>query len=120
MTIVAAVVILGSSMPAVACTEGCTPGFWKNHPEAWPTGYSPGSHFYDGITFMGALNLRGGGINALARHTAAALLNAAHPDINYVLSCATIYEWFDFAIEYDRIEGIKDALDFFNNLGCDL
>jgi hypothetical protein len=26
-----------TSQPAKACVEGCTPGFWKNHPEAWPT-----------------------------------------------------------------------------------
>jgi hypothetical protein len=86
--------------------EGCTPGYWKNNADkkgavSWvPTGYSPSDKFSDvfGVvitvraggrrtitdpTLLQALQATGGGVDALARHAVAALLNAAHPDIAY-------------------------------------
>ncbi len=76
--------------------EGCTPGFWKNHLDAWgPTGYSPGDDFdttfsvdlFDpDITLEDAVWAKGGGNKKLARHGTAALLSAAHPDVGYPLS----------------------------------
>lgn len=30
------------SGPAPSC-EGCTPGYWKNHPGSWPAPYDPGT-----------------------------------------------------------------------------
>jgi hypothetical protein len=86
--------------------EGCTPGYWKNNADkkgavSWvPTGYSPSDKFSDvfGVvivvraggrrtitdpTLLEALKATGGGVNALARHGVAALLNSAHPDIAY-------------------------------------
>jgi hypothetical protein len=86
--------------------QGCTPGFWKNNADkkgavAWgPTGYSPSQKFsavfnvtitvgaggrntITNPTLLQALGATGGGVNALARHAVAALLNAAHPGINY-------------------------------------
>jgi hypothetical protein len=41
---------------------------------------------YDSMTLLGALNAGGGGLNALLRHGVAALLNSAHPDIDYDLN----------------------------------
>jgi hypothetical protein len=80
--------------------EGCTPGYWRNHLEAWPpTGLSPsddfdttfGVDFFDpDITLDDAVNLGGGGLKKLARHGTAALLNASHPDVNYPLSTAEV------------------------------
>ena len=74
--------------------EGCTPGFWKQsqHFGHWET-FSPGDD-YEAIfgvditikvdnmeettpTLLQALNAQGGAQNALARHSVAALLNAA-------------------------------------------
>jgi hypothetical protein len=73
-------------------TEGCTPGFWKNHTSVWQE-YSPnqtiGSVFagapepYASMTLLQGLNLQGGGGVAgaqeiLLRAAVAALLNAAY------------------------------------------
>ena len=75
--------------------EGCTPGFWKNHPEAWAhTPYSPNqtlesvfnvpdSYGLDNVTLIDALSLEGGNTVAeaaarLLHHAVAALLNASH------------------------------------------
>jgi hypothetical protein len=78
--------------------QGCTPGYWKqpHHIESWPSAYAPGNS-YNGVfgvsssfgptfTLLEALELGGGGENALARHAVAALLNAAHPNVNYIYS----------------------------------
>src|SRR5258708_6163199 len=63
--------------------EGCSPGYFKNHPDA-PTGYNRSqtldavlqtTAFPSTLTIDDALSLKGGGVNALARHAAAAILN---------------------------------------------
>lgn len=73
--------------------EGCTPGFWKNHLEDWPAGFSPADSFvgifgvYLGFDTLGeAVNARGNSIKSLARHAVAALLNAASSEVNYPLT----------------------------------
>lgn len=81
-------------------TEGCTPGFWKNHLDDWgPTGFDPNDDFdavfgvdlFDpDITLDDAVNAKGGGVKKLARHGTAALLNAAHPAVDYPLSVAEV------------------------------
>jgi len=86
----ALVPVLAQTGTASACTEGLTPGYWKNHPDAWVT-YDPDSDttFRDvfGVgpeeTLMDVLNTGGGKWDALNRHAVAALLNAADPDIDY-------------------------------------
>lgn len=117
--------------------EGLTPGFWKNHPVCW-MGYSPTDTFEDIFertitinahgkkpgnsdpTLMEALNAKGGGINALARHAVAALLNAAHSEINYPLSTDEVKEALQNAIDSGDstvIEALKNELDMYNNAG---
>lgn len=107
--------------------EGCTPGFWKNHPEAYAgTGYSPtttlGSVFvglsptYASLTFDQALNLTGGGLDALLRQAVAALLNASSPDVDYPLSAAEVISLTNAAIASGDYESTKDLFDEFNNL----
>jgi hypothetical protein len=81
------------AVPASACENGCTPGYWKqpHHLDSWEaTGYDPDQSVYsafgvgpDDVTLLEALWLRGGGENAFLRHAVAALLNAAHPDVGY-------------------------------------
>jgi len=87
----------------VICTcttgEGCTPGFWKNHPEIWdgiaPDGVSAGffttTSFWTyfnipqgscnlpntPLTMLGAVSLQGGNCRAVARQGVAGLLSAA-------------------------------------------
>jgi cysteine-rich repeat protein len=78
--------------------EGCTPGFWKNHTDLW-SGYLPGatvgSVFAAGgfptladDTLLEGLSYEGGkgaigGARILLRAAIAALLNEAHPDVDY-------------------------------------
>jgi len=120
--------------------QGCTPGYWKNHPEAWEdTAYSPNDLFSDVFgmvitigaggqntiedpTLMQALNATGGGVSALARHAVAGILNASHPDINYPRTIGTIIYYVTVkglaTDNPDTIELRKDRLDEWNNLGC--
>jgi len=119
---------------------GCTPGYWKNHPEAWgPTGYTTGQAVSSVFTVPQEIDqqlankslidtLDGGGgpdINGAAqillRAAVAALLNAAHPDINYPLTVAQIINDVNAALaslNRDTILALATKLDNFNNLGC--
>lgn len=97
LLVIAALVVamsLAIAVPAFATVgQGCTPGYWKQpqHFDSWEaTSYSPDDIFFDvfgvgptDLTLLGALQLRGGHLNAFMRHAVAALLNAAHPDIDY-------------------------------------
>jgi len=124
--------------------EGCTPGFWKNNADkhnssAWCSAYGKNDLFEAtfGIdidylrgkgqnknynpTLLDALGANGGGINALARHATAALLNACSPCVNYVTN-----------EPQDIIDAVQDAIDegeeaiqdlhhdfaYFNESGC--
>ena len=100
--------------------EGCTPGYWKNHLLDW-VGYAPGDDFdtvfgvdlFDpDINLEAALNTGGGGVNKLARHGTAALLNAAHPDLNYPLTVDEVIA----AVQ----AGDSGMLAEYNELGCPL
>jgi uncharacterized repeat protein (TIGR01451 family) len=119
--------------------EGCTPGFWKQsqHFDSW-VGHSPDELFSDVFgevitvnaggrntitdpTLLEALNANGGGINALARHAVAALLNAAAtPDISFDLTEAEVIDLVQDAIESGDLESVKDELAELNEQGCPL
>jgi hypothetical protein len=127
--------------------QGCTPGYWKNNADkhdasAWgPTGYDPDDEFYDvfGVhitvgaggkktitdpTLLEALQATGGGVNALARHGVAALLNAAHPDIAYGIGDPqdVIDMVYDALISGDpgAIQTAHELLAGYNEAGCSL
>jgi hypothetical protein len=105
-------------------THFCSPGYFRqeHHFDAWvPTGFSTGDDFdttfgtdlFDpDITLLDAVWAKGGGENALARQGTAALLSAAHPDVNYPLSVAEV-----IAIVQ---AGNKGALDAYDDFGCPL
>ncbi|HSM03119.1 MAG TPA: hypothetical protein VK858_00780, partial [Longimicrobiales bacterium] len=108
--------------------EGCTPGYWRqeHHYDSW-SGYTPGQYFDDvfgagpHITLGEAVQLGGGGENALIRHAVAALLNASSPDVDYAYSAADIIAWTAAALTSgEGIEDLKDDFDEANNAGCDL
>lgn len=142
-------------------TEGCTPGYWKNHIEAWENGITvivggneklltPDTLVKDAfdVTFDGiyasyntmtleqALNLGGGGLDALLRAGVAALLNSSEVPsaiIDYSLTDDQVYDRVrdgldpkyvvDLAISHDNdTEEKKDILDAANNGagGCPL
>ncbi|MHC4425384.1 MAG: DUF7507 domain-containing protein [Planctomycetota bacterium] len=122
--------------------EGCTPGFWKNHPGCWCGLYHPddliGSVFDLGglsndlngdgkpDTLMDALKYKGGkgaegAARNLLRHAVAALLNACDPDVDYPLSLGEVKELVKIYVETPDRGGmlaLKDFFDALNNLGC--
>lgn len=120
--------------------EGCTPGYWKNHPDAWTaTGYSmtqtvedvfdvPALFNYLGSkTLLQALKFKGGpykvgAARILLRHATAAVLNASHPDVEYPLDTVSIINQVNSALTGSRSNmlSLKRQLDTYNNLGCPL
>lgn len=89
--------------PPPTVVEGCSPGYFKNH-ENSPSGYNRSQTldsvlqttvFPSTLTIDQALSIRGGGVNALARHAAAAILNAAALGNNYSYTLAQLIAIFD-------------------------
>lgn len=105
--------------------EGCTPGFWKNHPGAWsiPTGTDFDATFgrdaFDpNISMLQAVDLRGGQLNALGRHAAAAYLNALSPVVSFDLSPAEVVAAFQAAFDSGNYESTKNMFEALNEQGC--
>jgi hypothetical protein len=119
---------------------GCSPGYWKNHPASWPpTGYGAGqsvaSVFSGALRFPAlasatlyeALGFDGGAgdvgaAEILLRAAVAAALNAAHPDVPYPRSTASVIADTDAALggSRDAMLALAAAFDADNNLGCPL
>jgi hypothetical protein len=107
--------------------EGCTPGYWKQdqHFDSW-TGYSPDQKFdtvfedaFGELTLLEVLQQGGGGLNALGRHTVAALLNVASGDVDYAYtSTQTVIDAFNAVYPNGDYEGLKNIFAGFNELGC--
>ena len=111
---------------ASACEYGCTPGYWKNHPKAWPVEFVPAHPVdlnNDGLddTAMDMLRYKGGsGIEGAQR----ILLRA------YVASYLNRGVWSDFpnedAVVIEAIHSgdrafmlnVASDLDGFNNGVC--
>jgi hypothetical protein len=134
----------------VETAEGCTPGFWKNRAitiGAWGVaGYSPhqplnGVFTVAGVlsavgttTMLEALDLPGGsgvqgGARILLRAATAAVLNAAHPDVDYELDAAGVIAQVNAALTKGsdtdsqwraRMVALAATLDGYNNAGCPL
>jgi hypothetical protein len=115
-----------------AAFEGCTPGYWKQpqHFDSWE-GFAPGDSFESVFgraipgnpTLLEALGTRGGGLSALLRHAAAALLNASSSAVDPVPAFDTTAEVilaFQAAFDSQDYEPTKDLLDASNNNGCPL
>jgi hypothetical protein len=130
--------------------EGCTPGFWKNRGitvGAWAeAGYNPtqtlsqvfavpGSlNGLGATTLLAALDLPGGsgvagGARNLLRAATAALLNAAHPGVDYELTAAEVISQVNAALTKgassdaqwrNRMLALAATLDELNNAGCPL
>ncbi|MHC4447944.1 MAG: hypothetical protein ACYSXF_09220 [Planctomycetota bacterium] len=111
--------------------EGCTPGYWKQpqHFDSWTAPYTPKTLFSDvfedafpGLTLLDVLNLGGGMLNALGRHTVAALLNGASAGVNYGLTDAEVIDLFNdvFPGSDDDYEALKDFFESLNERDCPL
>jgi hypothetical protein len=74
------------------------------------------------LTLEQALKLGGGGINALIRHAVAALLNAAHPDVNSTAfpTPAHVIAATQAAVSGGTVEATKNAFEAANEAGCPL
>jgi hypothetical protein len=119
------------SVPDEVQGQGCTPGYWKqeHHFADWSDPYDPddlfADHFEDafpGATLVDVAGGNGGGLNALGRHTVAALLNAANSDVGYDLTAQEVIDAFNgvFPGSKDDYENLKDRFQSFNEQGCPL
>jgi hypothetical protein len=87
---------------------------------------NPKRPVYHDDTLLEALNYKGGeGISGMAqillRAATAALLNAAHTEVNYPLSVAEVISQVNSALateDRDTMELLKNDLDSYNNLGA--
>jgi uncharacterized repeat protein (TIGR01451 family) len=96
----------------------------------WPaTGYDPGDDFdtvfgvantrQTGLTLGEAVGMKGGGERALIRHAVAALLNAAHPDVDYLYTEAEVIAMVQDAYSSGDFMGVKNLFEAQNELGGD-
>jgi len=67
-----------------------------------------------GPTLLEALNARGGDMNSLLRHSVAALLNAAHPEINYPYSVVQVLELTQISIINENYQDTIDKFERYN------
>ncbi|HPM63769.1 MAG TPA: hypothetical protein PLM88_04460, partial [Bacillota bacterium] len=119
--------------------EGLTPGYWKNHPRSW-VGFNTTDLVGDVFdipaqlsdladdTLMQALNYGGGrdvigAARNLLRIAVAAVLNAAHPNLNYPMALSDIIEDVNEALaSLNRtvMGRLQATLDRYNNLEGDI
>lgn len=108
--------------------EGCTPGYWKQkqHFDSWVL-YQPTDYFDlvfgvgPRVTLLQALGTNGGGEQALRRHAAAALLNAAaFPEVDYYYHVAEVIQIVRTAYATKNYETAKNWLEKQNEKGCPL
>jgi hypothetical protein len=138
MTWIAGTLSVDEPPPPPPGGQGCTPGYWKNHLDAWgPTSYSPGqalSSVFSGAGSLGsaslldALKFKGGSTldakkQILLRAAVASLLNAAHPDVAFGSTPAQVISAVNAALasnDADAILALATSLDDANNAGCTL
>lgn len=116
--------------PPPTGTQGCTPGYWKQpqHFDSWPMALTPNTSFFSVFgrsvpgapTLLAGVSLNGGGLNALTRHSVAALLNATTGGVDYPYTADQVIAAFQAAYDSGNYEPTKDAFDRANNLGCPL
>ena len=75
---------------------------------------------FPGDSLKDVLKAKGGGLNALGRHTVAALLNAANSDISYGKSPADVIDAFNAVYPGDKSDytALKNEFADDNELGC--
>lgn len=80
---------------------------------------NPESGYLNDISLLEALELRGGGVNALARHAAAAALNGA-TSVDYAYSLSMVQSLVNDALSSGEYESAKDDLAEANEEFCPL
>ncbi len=128
--------------PGLGWHDGCTPGFWKNHPEAWLS--DPDSlltNYFDevpaalqGDSLIMALKYPGGkgylgAARILLRTAVAAMLNIQHPDVEYrgwhfgfkdVGDLKIAVDGALNSLDRELILDLAEELDGYNNWNCPL
>lgn len=121
--------------------QGCSHGYWKNHTDSWPaTGYSTSQHLdavfseadhypalgplslYDALSFSGGSDTTGAAANLL-KQAVAALLNAAHPGVDFPRTTAEVIGAVNGALASESrstMLALAAELDADNNLSCPL
>ena len=117
--------------------QGCTPGYWKqpHHFDDWTDPYDPddlfSDHFDDafpGKTLLQVLSQPASSspgpnsLNNLGRHTVAALLNAANPDVSYFFSEQDVIDMFNdvYPGSESDYQDLKNIFSAENEAGCPL
>jgi hypothetical protein len=112
--------------------QGCTPGYWKQqqHFGSWnSTGLNPSDSYNTtfGVTawpatftLLDALGQNGGGINRLARHSTAALLNARSSEVAYGITSQEVIQRTRAAIASGDYDSASDVFEPLNENGCPL
>jgi hypothetical protein len=72
------------------------------------------------MTLLQVLQQGGGGLNALGRHTVAALLNSASGGVDYAYSTGMVTGTFNGVYPGGNYEAVKNIFAGFNELGCPL
>lgn len=119
----------------VSTLEGLSPGFWATHSQFGPaphTGWpATGFDAFDGYevifgvshpgapTLLEALTMRDK-FGSFLRHSAAALLNASHPNIDHRYTVEEVVFWVQLAAATGDFESIKDAFEIENERGAQL
>jgi hypothetical protein len=122
-------------------TQGCSHGYWKNHPGSWPaTGYSTNqtvssvfsqASLYPSIgpvSLMNSLSFQGGSdVNGAAQNmikqATGSLLNSAHAGIDFPWQTAQLISDVNAALASKNINtllSLATALEHDNTLGCPL
>jgi large repetitive protein len=126
-----------ASAETAVISEGCSPGFWGNWPSVWgATGYAPGQPIDPvfansgraGLSLLEALALKGGNgpqgaRDILLRAAVAALLNGAHPGVEYPMTAPEVLVRVNDALaggNRGAMLSLATLLDGYNNLGCPL
>jgi hypothetical protein len=140
LTWIAGTLAVDEVPPPPPGSQGCTPGYWKNHLGSWAvTGYSPSQALSSvfsptGLGTLGSSTLHqalsfGGGSTITAkkqillRAAVASLLNAAHPGVAFGSTPAQVVSAVNAALESnnkDTIVNLATVLDRRNNGGCKL
>jgi hypothetical protein len=72
------------------------------------------------MTLLQVLGQGGGGLKALGRHTVAALLNAASPDVASGYTTAQVIAAFNAAFASGNYTALHDEFEDANEQGCPL
>ena len=134
--------VLTAAAPLLGGPEGCTPGYWKTHPERWDGiggdeltisvkhqanfnaffGVTAAqSGHADVVTLLEAADTGGGGVLALGRHAAAGAASA-DSGIDYAFSLVEVIDIYRDGVGADAgpldVDGAKSLLEGANEAGC--